>query len=143
MALHVNRPNPSDPLDVLAKVGGYEIAGLIGMILGAATFRVLVYRRRFYFRGGATDCGRAVPPVRDYLIAAHNSLEIGHRSMLAHMDLAPLLHLDLRLGEGAGAALAMQLLDDAVAVLNQMATFTQAGVAQKEQMAQSAESSTP
>jgi len=142
-AIHVNQPNPSDPLDVLRKVGGYEIAGLVGVILGSAAHRVPVIVDGFISGAAALIATELCPPVRDYLIAAHNSVEIGHRAMLAHMDLVPLLHLDLRLGEGTGAALAMQLVDDAVAVLNEMATFAEAGVAQKEQPAQHAESSTP
>jgi len=141
-ALHINQPNPDDPLDVLRKVGGYEIAGLVGVILGAAAHRVPVIIDGFISGAAALIATELCPPVRGYLIAAHNSVEIGHRRMLAHMDLVPLLNLDLRLGEGTGAALAMQIVDDAVAVLNEMATFAEAGVAQKEQPAQSAASST-
>ena len=141
-ALHVNRPNPADPLDVLHKVGGYEIAGLVGVILGAAAHRVPVIVDGFISGAAALLATELCPPVLDYLIAAHNSVAIGHRRMLAHMELVPLLNLDLRLGEVTGAALAMQLVDDAVAVLNEMATFAEAGVAQKEQLGQNVESST-
>jgi nicotinate-nucleotide--dimethylbenzimidazole phosphoribosyltransferase len=131
-ALAVNQPDPSDPLDLLAKVGGYEIAGLVGIILGSAASRIPVILDGFISTAAALVATELAPSARDYLIAAHNSVEIGHRVMLEWMELAPLLNLNLRLGEGTGAAIAMHLIDDATAIMNEMATFAEAGVASKE-----------
>lgn len=134
-ALVHNRPDPADPLDVLSKVGGYEIAGLVGVILRATAGRVPVVIDGFISGAAALIATELCPMVHDYLIAAHTSFEIGHRVMLERMDLAPLLSLNLRLGEGTGAALAMHLVDDALAVLHEMETFGDAGVFQKEEPA--------
>jgi len=130
-ALAVNRPDPNDPLDVLSKVGGYEIAGLVGVILGAAARRVPVVVDGFISGAAALIATELCPQVRDYLIAAHSSVEIGHRVTLERMELAPLLNLNLRLGEGTGAALAMMLVDASLRILHEMATFSEAGVAEK------------
>ncbi len=132
-ALAVNHPDPADALDVLTKVGGYEIAGLVGVILGAAAQRLPVLIDGFISGAAALVATELCPTARDYLIAAHTSVEIGHRVVLERMELVPLLNLNLRLGEGTGAALAMHLVDDAVAVLDEMATFAEAGVSGKEQ----------
>ena len=131
-ALRVNRPDPTDPLDVLAKVGGLEIAGLVGLILAAAARRLPVVVDGFISGAAALVATELCPAARDFLIAAHSSVEIGHRVMLERMELAPLLNLDLRLGEGTGAAMALHLLDDAVAVLAEMATFAEAGVSDRD-----------
>jgi nicotinate-nucleotide--dimethylbenzimidazole phosphoribosyltransferase len=131
-ALEVNRPDPTDPLDVLAKVGGYEIAGLVGVILGAAARRLPVIVDGFISGTAALVATELCPRVRDYLIAGHMSVEIGHRLLLERLELVPLLNLNLRLGEGTGAVMAMHLVDDAVAVLDEMATFAEAGVSEKE-----------
>ncbi|GAC1436336.1 MAG: hypothetical protein NVSMB65_10370 [Chloroflexota bacterium] len=130
-ALDVNRPDPADPLDVLAKVGGYEIAGLVGVILAAAAARLPVIVDGFISGAAALVATELCPAARDYLVAAHTSVEIGHRIILERMELIPLLILNLRLGEGTGAALAMHLIDDALAVLDEMATFGDAGVTGK------------
>jgi nicotinate-nucleotide--dimethylbenzimidazole phosphoribosyltransferase len=130
-ALEVNRPDPTDPLDVLAKVGGYEIAGLVGVILGAAARRLPVIVDGFIAGAAALVASELCPRVRDYLIAGHTSVEIGHRLLLERLELVPLLNLNLRLGEGTGAVMAMHLVDDAVAVLDEMATFAQTGVSEK------------
>ncbi|TAK35309.1 MAG: nicotinate-nucleotide--dimethylbenzimidazole phosphoribosyltransferase [Chloroflexota bacterium] len=138
-ALEINRPDPADALDVLAKVGGFEIAGLVGVILGSAAHRVPVVVDGFISGAAALVAGEMCPQARDYLIAAHSSVEIGHRVILERMELAPLLNLDLRLGEGTGAALAMHLVEAAVRILKEMATFAEAGVSEsKEQDACSA-----
>jgi nicotinate-nucleotide--dimethylbenzimidazole phosphoribosyltransferase len=126
--LAVNLPDPNDPLDVLTKVGGLEIAGLVGVALGAAARRVPVVVDGFIATAAALLAVEMAPAVRSYLIAAHRSAEPGHQAALAHLELEPLFALDLRLGEGTGAALALPLLDAAVAILDQMATFTEAGV---------------
>jgi nicotinate-nucleotide--dimethylbenzimidazole phosphoribosyltransferase len=127
-ALKVNRPDPDDALDVLAKVGGYEIAGLVGVILGAASRRVAVVVDGFISGAAALVAVRLCPQVRDYLIAAHRSVEPGHTVVLEALRLSPLLELQLRLGEGTGAALAFPILDAACRILREMATFADAGV---------------
>jgi nicotinate-nucleotide--dimethylbenzimidazole phosphoribosyltransferase len=133
-ALSVNRPDATDPLDVLAKVGGFEIAGLVGVILGAAAHRVPVLIDGFISGAAALLATELCPAVRGYLIAAHMSVEIGHRTILERLELLPLVTLDLRLGEGTGAALAMHLVEAACRIPRRMATFTQAGVAERQEV---------
>lgn len=130
-ALVTNQPNRNDALDVLTKVGGFEIAGLVGVIFGAAACRIPIVIDGFISSAAALVASEWHPLVRDYLIAAHNSVEIGHRLMLERMELNPLLNLNLRLGEGTGAALAMSVVEAAIRTLNEMATFDEAGVSQK------------
>jgi nicotinate-nucleotide--dimethylbenzimidazole phosphoribosyltransferase len=127
-ALAVNRPDPADPLDVLAKVGGFEIAGLAGVILGAAACKVPVVLDGFITGAAALAAAALCPPARDHLIAAHRSAEPGHAFILRHLDLRPLLDLDMRLGEGTGAVLAMNLVEASLRLLREMATFEAAGV---------------
>ena len=130
-ALVFHKPNPSDALDVLSKVGGFEIGGIAGVIIGAASRRVPVVIDGFISGAAALiACGLA-PGVQPYLIAAHQSVEIGHRAILKHLRLNPLLDLDLRLGEGTGAALAISLCIAACKILDEMATFDEAGVVEK------------
>jgi nicotinate-nucleotide--dimethylbenzimidazole phosphoribosyltransferase len=131
-ALVVNKPDPLDPVEVLAKVGGLEIAGLVGIILAAAAKKVPVVIDGFISGAAALTAYRIEPKVKDYMIAAHESVEGGHKYILAHIGLRPLLNLDLRLGEGTGAALAMGLADAAVKILTQMATFQSANVSEKK-----------
>jgi len=128
--LALNRPNPEDPLDVLAKVGGLEIAGIAGLVLGAAAHRLPVVVDGFISTAGALIACELHPSVKDYLFAAHASVEIGHRMMLERIGASPLLDLKLRLGEGTGAALAMGLIDASLKILNEMATFAEAGVSE-------------
>ncbi|MBI4289215.1 MAG: nicotinate-nucleotide--dimethylbenzimidazole phosphoribosyltransferase [Chloroflexi bacterium] len=129
-ALEVNCPNPGDALDVLAKVGGFEIGGLAGVIVGAAHNRVPVVIDGFISGAAALiACGLA-PQARDYIVASHMSVEPGHKAMLRFLGLKPLLDLNLRLGEGTGAALGIFLADTAVHVLAEMATFAEAGVSE-------------
>ncbi len=129
-ALAVNRPNPADPLDVLAKVGGLEIGGIAGVVLGAAAHHLPVVIDGFISGAGALIAAELAPQVKDYLIAAHLSVELGHRLVLKRLGLTPLLNLNLRLGEGTGAALGIFLVEAAVKVLNEMATFADAGVSE-------------
>jgi nicotinate-nucleotide--dimethylbenzimidazole phosphoribosyltransferase len=129
-ALARNTPNAKDGLDVLAKVGGFEIGGIAGLILGAASRRKPVVVDGFISTAGAMIACSLEPFVRDYLICAHRSAEPGHLALLEKLQQRPLLDLNLRLGEGAGAALAMPLVDGAAALLTDMATFAEAGVAQ-------------
>ncbi|MGQ9557613.1 MAG: nicotinate-nucleotide--dimethylbenzimidazole phosphoribosyltransferase [Desulfurispora sp.] len=127
-ALRVNRPDPADGLDVLARVGGLEIGGLAGVVLAAAAHRKPVLVDGFISTAAAMIAATLAPACRDYLIPAHLSGEQGHRLMLEHLGLKPLLQLDMRLGEGTGAALAMPLLEAAVGMLTRMASFQDAGV---------------
>jgi len=129
-ALAVNRPDPADPLDVLAKVGGLEIGGIAGVVLGAAAHRGPVVIDGFISGAGALIAAGLAPQVKDYLIAAHLSVELGHRLVLERLGLIPLLNLNLRLGEGTGAALGISLVEAAVKVLDEMATFADAGVSE-------------
>ena len=126
--LERNRPDPSDPVDVLHKVGGLEIAGIAGLVLAAAARRIAVVLDGLISTAGALVAHALAPQVRPYLIAGHCSVEIGHRVMLDAMGLRPLLDLDLRLGEGTGAALAMGVVEAGVKVLNEVLTFSEAGV---------------
>ncbi|HSC71690.1 MAG TPA: nicotinate-nucleotide--dimethylbenzimidazole phosphoribosyltransferase [Candidatus Methylomirabilis sp.] len=128
--LALNRPDPADPLDVLAKVGGLEIAGIAGLVLGCAACRIPVVIDGFISTAGALIAVELHPHVRDYLFAAHQSVEIGHRFMLERIGVEPILDLRMRLGEGTGAALAMSLIEAGVKVLKEMATFDEAGVAE-------------
>ena len=130
-ALAINQPNPSDALDVLSKVGGFEIGGLAGVMLGAAARRVPVVIDGFISGAAALIAYGLAPLVQSYLIAAHRSVEIGHRAMLEHLRLEPLLDLDLRLGEGTGAALGISICVAACKILDEMATFAEAGVSEK------------
>ncbi len=127
-ALAVNAPDPADPLDVLAKVGGFEIAGLVGVILAGAARRVPVVVDGFIAGAAALLAVRLAPPAREHLIASHRSGEPGHGLVLDALGLTPYLDLGLRLGEGTGAALAMLLARAATRVMAEMATFKSAGV---------------
>ena len=127
-ALAVNRPDPTDPLDVLARVGGFEIAGLVGVILGAVGRRVPVALDGFISGAAALIATRLAPDVRHALFAAHRSAEPGHGVILADIGLAPYLDLSLRLGEGTGAALFIHLARAAARIYADMATFKAAGV---------------
>jgi nicotinate-nucleotide--dimethylbenzimidazole phosphoribosyltransferase len=127
-AIRLNRPDPKDAVDVLAKVGGAEIGGIAGVILGAAANRIPVIIDGFISTAGALVAYRLQPAVKDYMFAAHNSVEKGHRVMLEIMGLAPILDLGLRLGEGTGAALAMLMIEAGLKIYKEMATFEEAGV---------------
>jgi nicotinate-nucleotide--dimethylbenzimidazole phosphoribosyltransferase len=126
-------PNRDDALDVLAKVGGLEIAGLVGVILGGAAHHMPVVLDGFIAGSAALVAEKLCPLVSDYLIAGHLSVERGHKVLLDALGLAPVLNLDLRLGEGTGAALAMGIIDGALAAHRQMATFAEAGVSEREE----------
>jgi len=131
-ALKINAPDPEDPIDVLAKVGGFEIGGITGLIIGAAANRIPVVVDGFISSAGALVACKLEPKINQYLIASHNSAEMGHRLLLEHLGLNPLLNLDLRLGEGTGAALAIQLVEASLRILTEMATFGEAGVSEAE-----------
>jgi nicotinate-nucleotide--dimethylbenzimidazole phosphoribosyltransferase len=123
-----NRPRADDPLGVLAGVGGFEIGLLTGVVLGAAAGRAVVLLDGFITGAAALLAVRLAPAAGGYLVAAHRSSEPGHRLILEELGLEPLLDLDLRLGEGSGASLALPLVAAARAVLAEMATFAEAGV---------------
>jgi nicotinate-nucleotide--dimethylbenzimidazole phosphoribosyltransferase len=123
-ALEVNRERLDDPLDALAAVGGLEIAAITGMILGAASRKTPVVVDGFISSAGALVACRLCPAVSDYLFYSHRSAEIGHSVYLEHFGHRPLLDLDLRLGEGTGAALAMNIIEGALRCLNGMARFS-------------------
>jgi len=131
-ALAVNQPDPKDGLDVLAKVGGFEIGGLAGVILGAAANRVPVMVDGFISTAAAMIAVTIAPAVRPYLISAHRSQEYGHSQMVEWLGLKPLVDLDFRLGEGTGAALGISFAEAACKILSEMATFAEAGVSDKE-----------
>ena len=127
-ALAVNRPDPKQPLDVLAKVGGFEIGGLVGVMLAAAAHHVPVVIDGFISGAAALIATALSPELKDFLIAAHVSAEAGHQLLLRHLGLKPLLDLGMRLGEGTGAALGIFLAEAAARVLAEMSTFAEAGV---------------
>jgi nicotinate-nucleotide--dimethylbenzimidazole phosphoribosyltransferase len=126
----VNKPDPSQPLDILAKVGGFEIGGLAGVMLGAAARRIPVVIDGFISGAAALIATSLAPQLKDYIIAAHASAEAGHPAMLEYLGLKPLLNLEMRLGEGTGAALGIFIVEAAVRTLNEMATFAEAGVSE-------------
>jgi nicotinate-nucleotide--dimethylbenzimidazole phosphoribosyltransferase len=130
--IKVNKPDPLDGLDVLEKVGGFEIGGLVGVILGAAANRSLVVVDGFISTAAAMVAVTICPQAREYLIAGHCSLETGHAEMLEWLKLQPVLDLGLRLGEGTGAVLAMSVVEASCKILKEMATFTEAGVSDKD-----------
>ncbi len=126
--LALNRPDPTDPLDVLAKVGGLEIGALAGLVIGAAARGIPVVCDGLISTAGALIAFELNPGVKSYLFAGHRSHEVGHEYMLRHMGLRPLLDLELRLGEGTGAALAMELMDAATRILADIKTFDEVGI---------------
>jgi nicotinate-nucleotide--dimethylbenzimidazole phosphoribosyltransferase len=130
-ALAFHRPDPSDALEVLSRVGGLEIAGLVGLILGSALARVPVVLDGFIAGAAALIAARLQPNCLGYMIASHRSVERGHQVLLDHLGLKALLDLDLRLGEGTGACLAMDLVCAAIKIYTEMATFDEAGVSEK------------
>jgi nicotinate-nucleotide--dimethylbenzimidazole phosphoribosyltransferase len=129
-SLSVNRPDAQDGLDVLAKVGGFEIGGIAGLILGAASQKKPVVVDGFISTAGALIARSLCPASAHYMIAAHRSVEKGHRVALDILGKQPLIDLDLRLGEGTGAALAMNFVEAAVRILTEVATFAEAGVSE-------------
>jgi len=127
-AILINRPNPSDALDILQKVGGFEIAGLTGLILGAAARRLAVVVDGFISTAAAALACALQPRAGNFLFAAHRSSEPGHGALLELVGQRPLLDLEMRLGEGTGSALAMAVIESAANLFNQMATFSSARV---------------
>jgi nicotinate-nucleotide--dimethylbenzimidazole phosphoribosyltransferase len=132
-ALERNQPDPKDAIDVLSKVGGFEIGGIAGVILAGARYRIPVVLDGFISGAAALIATSLSPHTKPYLIASHQSVEEGHRIILDHLGLKPLLNLGLRLGEGTGAALGIFLVEASLKILGEMATFSEAGVSEKEE----------
>jgi nicotinate-nucleotide--dimethylbenzimidazole phosphoribosyltransferase len=130
-SIAVNKPQATKPLEVLAKLGGFEIGGLVGVMLGAASSRVAVVIDGFISGAAALIAAGLCPQVKDYMIAGHCSVEPGHKLLLKHLGLKPLVDLEMRLGEGTGAALGMFIAEAATRTLGEMATFAEAGVSEK------------
>jgi nicotinate-nucleotide--dimethylbenzimidazole phosphoribosyltransferase len=131
-ALDLHRLDSMPAMEVLAKVGGLEIGGLAGLMLGAAAARVPVVLDGFIAGAAALIAVGLQPHCKEYLIASHQSVERGHQAVLNHLGLKPLFDLDLRLGEGTGACLGMSLVFAAIKVLTEMATFDEAGVSERK-----------
>ncbi len=131
-AVEKNRPDPGDPLDALRKVGGLEIAGMTGVYLGAAARGIPVVVDGFISTAAALVATRLAPRAADYLFLSHLSRERAHVRMVEHLGQEPLLRLEMRLGEGTGAAIAMSVLEAAARVMSEMATFSEAGVSGRE-----------
>jgi len=126
--IEVNKPDPKDPVDVLAKVGGYEIGALAGLVLGAAAHGIPVVCDGFISTAGALIAGDLAPTAKEYLFASHRSVEVGHTFMHDHLGVEPLLDLGFRLGEGTGAALTMELLDASTRILADILTFEEVAI---------------
>ena len=131
-AIEVNQADPRDGFDVLVKLGGYEIAGLVGAILAAAANRIPVVIDGFISSAAAMIAVTIAREARDYLISAHRSDELGHQIMLEWLDLEPLLDFHMRLGEGTGGVLALSIIEAACKIVDEMATFAEAGVTNKD-----------
>ncbi|MCP3964884.1 MAG: nicotinate-nucleotide--dimethylbenzimidazole phosphoribosyltransferase [Lentisphaerae bacterium] len=129
--IKINKPDPTDALDVLSKVGGFEIGGLAGLILGAAANRKPIIVDGFITTAAAVIAHGLCPESAEYMIQSHGSMERGHPHMLRLLDKKPLFYLDLRLGEGTGAALAMNLIDAAVKVMTRMTTFEESNITEE------------
>jgi nicotinate-nucleotide--dimethylbenzimidazole phosphoribosyltransferase len=132
-AIALNNPDPNDPIDMLSKLGGAEIGGIAGLILGAAAQKKPVVVDGFISTAGALIAYLIEPKTKDYMFAAHNSVEIGHRAMLDRIGLKPILDLNLRLGEGTGAVLAMSIIEAGLKIYKEMSTFGEAGVSEKKE----------
>ncbi|HQH20495.1 MAG TPA: nicotinate-nucleotide--dimethylbenzimidazole phosphoribosyltransferase [Thermoleophilia bacterium] len=128
-AIAVNEPDRLDPVDVLAKVGGLDIAGMTGVFLGAAAHRIPVVMDGFISAAAALAAVRLCHECVDYILPSHVSIEIGHQVVLDELGLVPLFDLQMRLGEGTGAALSMGVIEASARILSEMATFESAGVA--------------
>jgi nicotinate-nucleotide--dimethylbenzimidazole phosphoribosyltransferase len=130
-ALALHRPDPADAVGTQAQLGGFEIAGLAGVALGAIAAHIPVIVDGFICGAAALTAARIAPAAAASMIASHRSVEAGHRAVLKAIGQRPLLDLDLRLGEGTGAVLAMGLVESALAIVREMATFASAGVSDR------------
>jgi nicotinate-nucleotide--dimethylbenzimidazole phosphoribosyltransferase len=130
-SLEINHPEPKDAIDILSKVGGFEIGGIAGVILAGTKYRIPIVIDGFISGAAALIATSLSPQVKPYLIASHQSAEKGHQIILNYLNLKPLLNLDLRLGEGTGAALGIFLVEASLKILDEMTTFAEAGVSEK------------
>ncbi len=131
-ALTLNTPNRGDAVDILAKIGGFEIGGMAGVMLAAAANKIPVVIDGFISGAAALIAYELSPKIKEYLFASHISVEAGHRAILDHIGIQPLFNLNMRLGEGTGAALGISIVDASCKILREMATFEEAGVSEKE-----------
>lgn len=134
-AINLNLPNPGDPLDVLSKVGGLEIGGMVGVMLGAAAAGIPLVVDGFVSGAAAMLAMEMAPLCQGYMLFSHLSAESGHKAMLDWMEIEPVLHLDMRLGEGTGAVLLLPIIDAAVKILGEMATFEDTNIMSHEEIA--------
>jgi nicotinate-nucleotide--dimethylbenzimidazole phosphoribosyltransferase len=131
-ALARHKPDRNDGIDILHKVGGFEIGAIAGAILAAAAYRIPVVIDGFISTSGALIAHTISPEVSQFIVASHQSSETGHKAMLSYLNLSPLFDFKMRLGEGTGAVLALQVIEAACRILDEMATFDEAGVSEKE-----------
>ena len=127
-SIEVNNPNSDDPIDVLAKVGGFDIAGLTGCFLAAAYYRVPIVIDGFISAAAALTAYKINPLVKEYMIASHKSKEPGYLLIMKELGLCPVLHMGMRLGEGTGCALVFNIIEAATKIINEMVTFEQAEI---------------
>ncbi len=127
-ALNINKKHITSPLDILAALGGLEIAGICGLILGASRHRIPIVVDGFISSAGALTACKMCDAVRGYLFFSHCSAEAGHKTFFNRFNAEPILDLGMRLGEGTGTALAFSIIEAAVKIYNEMATFSSAGV---------------
>ncbi|MDD3520850.1 MAG: nicotinate-nucleotide--dimethylbenzimidazole phosphoribosyltransferase [Actinomycetota bacterium] len=132
-AIKINKPDKEDAIDILAKVGGFEIGGIAGLIIGAAINRIPVVIDGFISGAGALIALKLCPDTKHFMIASHQSVEKGHIAILSKLGLKPLFNLDLRLGEGTGAALGINFAEASLKIMNEMATFSEAKVSGKSE----------
>lgn len=130
-ALEINKPDASDAIDVLAKLGGFEIGGLVGVILASCANRIPVVIDGFISGAACLLAYKLEPKIKSYVVPSHCSAERGHRIILNYLGLNPLLDLEMRLGEGTGACLGISLVEVGVKILTQMATFKEAAVSER------------
>lgn len=128
--IEINKPDSNDPIDVLAKVGGFDIAGLTGCFLGAAIYKIPIVIDGFISATAALAAARIHPGARDYMFPSHGSAEPGSEVVMKALNMEPMLNLNMRLGEGTGAALGYQLIDAAIAAYTQMGSFSDANIEQ-------------
>lgn len=127
-AIEINNPNKEDPIDVVSKVGGFDIAAMAGVFLGAAYYKIPVVIDGFISAVAALVAFRLNPKTKDYMLTSHDSKELGFKAAMKEIGLSPILNLDMGLGEGSGCPLAFSIIDSACAVMNNMATFEEAEI---------------
>lgn len=127
-AIEINKPNREDPIDVIAKVGGFDLAGMVGVYLGAAYYKLPIVIDGFISVVAALVATKLCSKVKDYLIPSHVSKEIGYSIAINNIGLEPMLNLDMRLGEGSGCPIAFSIVNYACAIMNNMATFHEAEI---------------